>query len=80
MLTVFPPPAQTKTKIININSASQNELTKILQISESLARKIITLRGEPGGFKDSKELTQLIKITTLKWEEWKEQEIIITVK
>jgi hypothetical protein len=41
ILTVFPPPAQTKTKIININSASQEELTGILQISKPLAQKII---------------------------------------
>ncbi len=41
ILTVFPPPAQTKTKTININSASQEELASILQISEALAQKII---------------------------------------
>ena len=54
-LTVFPPPAQSENKVININSASQEELIGILQISEPL--------------------TQLPELTTLKWEEWKEQGI-----
>jgi phosphatidylserine/phosphatidylglycerophosphate/cardiolipin synthase-like enzyme len=38
-LPTSPTPAQTKTKIININSASLEELTVILQISEPLAQK-----------------------------------------
>jgi DNA uptake protein ComE-like DNA-binding protein len=79
ILTVFPPPASTETKIININSASQEELISILQISEPLAQKIITLREGLGGFKDPQDLTQLPEITNLEWKEWKEQGIIITV-
>jgi hypothetical protein len=51
---VFPHLAKTKTKVININSASQEELTSILQISEPLAQKIITAC-----------LTQLPEITNL---------------
>jgi len=66
-------------KIININSASQEELISILQISGPLAQKIIALREELEGFKDPQDLTQLPELTTLEWEEWKEQEIIITV-
>jgi len=80
ILTVFPPPAQSKTKTININSASQDELVKVLQISEPLAQKIIALREKMGGFKNPKDLTQLPEITTLEWEEWEEQGITITVK
>ena len=79
MLTVYPSPAQTKTKIININSTSPEELISILQISEPLARKIIALRDELGGFKDPQDLVQLPEITNLEWEEWQEQGIIITV-
>ena len=79
ILTVFPSPAQTGTKIININSASQEELTSILQMSEPFAQKIITLREELGGFKDSQALTQLPEITNLEWEEWEEEGIEITV-
>jgi phosphatidylserine/phosphatidylglycerophosphate/cardiolipin synthase-like enzyme len=79
LFSVFPPPAQTGTKRININSASQDELIKMLQISEPLAQKIIALRDELGGFKDTKALTQLPEITTLDWQEWEEQGIIITI-
>jgi phosphatidylserine/phosphatidylglycerophosphate/cardiolipin synthase-like enzyme len=80
ILTVFPPPANTKTKIININSASQEELTKILKISQPLAQKIIVLRNELGGFKDPQALTQLPEITNLEWQEWKEEGIIIILE
>jgi phosphatidylserine/phosphatidylglycerophosphate/cardiolipin synthase-like enzyme len=80
ILTVFPPPAQSETKTININSASPEELTSTLQISEPLAQKIIALREELGGFKNPQDLTQLPEITTLEWEEWEEQGIIISIK
>lgn len=65
---------------ININSASQDKLIKVLQISEPLARKIIALRENFRRFKEPKELTQLPEITNLEWEEWKEQGIIITAQ
>ena len=80
ILTVFPPPAQTKTKVTNINTASQEELTSILQISEPLAQKIIALRKELGGFKEPQDLIQLPEITNLEWEEWKDEGIVINVK
>ena len=80
LLTVFPPSAQTGTKVININSASPEELIKILQISEPLAQKIITLRERLGGFKEPQDLTQLPEITNLEWQEWKEEVITIIVK
>ena len=80
ILTVFPPPAQSGTKKININSASQEELISILQITEPLAQKIITLREELGGFKEPQALLQLPETTNLDWREWKEEGIIITIK
>ena len=76
-LPILPTSAQTGPKIVNINTASQYELTTILQITEPLAGKIIALREKPAGFKDPKDLLQLPEITTLDWEEWKEQGIII---
>jgi hypothetical protein len=33
-----------------------------------------------GGFKEPKGFTQLPEITSLEWQEWKEEGIIITVK
>jgi len=80
ILTVFPPSGQPGTKVININSASLDELTSILQISESLAQKIIALREELGGFKEPKDLTKLLEITTLEWKEWTKAGIIIMVE
>jgi phosphatidylserine/phosphatidylglycerophosphate/cardiolipin synthase-like enzyme len=79
-LPTSPTSAKPEDKIININSASLEELTSILQTGEPLARKIIALREELGGFKDPQDLTQLPEITNLEWEEWKEQGIIISVK
>jgi phosphatidylserine/phosphatidylglycerophosphate/cardiolipin synthase-like enzyme len=80
LFSVFPPPAQTGTKRININSASPEELTSILQISEPLAQKIIALREELKGFKELQDLAQLLEITNLEWEEWEEEGVIITVE
>jgi len=74
------PPAKPEDKVININSASPEELTSILQISEPFAQKIIVLREELGGFKDPKTLTQLTELTTLDWKEWKEKGIIINIE
>jgi len=74
-----PTPAKTEDKIININSASLEELTSILKISEPLAQKIITLRDGVGGFKEPQDITQLPEVTNLEWEEWKEEGIIINV-
>ncbi|MCG2790523.1 MAG: phospholipase D-like domain-containing protein [Actinomycetia bacterium] len=80
-LPTSPSPTSPKpeVQIIDINTASQNELIKILKISEPIARKIIALRDELGGFKEPQALTQLPEITNLEWEEWKEEGIIITV-
>ncbi len=90
----LPTSPKPEVQTININTAPQDELIKILKISEPLARKIITLpfmsfprtresiilREEQGGFKESKDLLQLPELTNLEWEEWKEEGIIITVK
>ncbi len=78
-LPVSPTTAKPENKIININSASLEELTSILQISEPLARKIIALREELGEFEEPKDLLQFTEITDLEWEEWEEQGIIINV-
>ena len=77
MSTTSPKP---EIQTININSASQEELTNILQISEPLAQKIIALREELEGFKEPKDLTQLPEITNLDWKEWMEQGIIISIE
>jgi len=71
--------SESESQTININSASLEELISILQISEPLAQKIITLREELEGFKEPQALTQLPEITNLDLREWKEQGIIINI-
>jgi len=79
-LPTFPIPAKPEDKVININSASQDELIKILQISQPLAQKIITIRDSlNGGFKEPKDLLQLPELTNLEWEEWEEEGITIII-
>jgi len=68
-----------EVQTININTASQDELIKILKISESLAQKIIALREELGEFKEPKGLFQLPELTKLNWKEWTEESIIIKI-
>ncbi|GAI32463.1 unnamed protein product, partial [marine sediment metagenome] len=77
-LSTSPTSVKTENKVININSVSQEELIKILKISQSLAQKIIALREELGGFKRLKDLLQLSEFTNLDWREWEEQGIIIS--
>jgi len=80
-LPASPTLAKTEDKVITINSASQDELIKILQISEPLVQKIITLRDSLSGrFKEPKDLLQLPELTNLEWEEWKEEGIVVSVK
>jgi len=80
-LPILPTPVNTGPKIININTASLEELISILQITEPLARKIITLRDSLiAGFKDPQDLLQLPELANLDWQEWKEERIIIIVK
>jgi len=60
---------------------AQPLLTGILQISQPLTQKIITLRDSLSGeFKDPQDLLQLSELTNLDLKEWKEQGIIITAK
>ena len=78
-LPTSPTSAKPEVQTININSASLEELTSILQISEPLAWKIIALSEELEGFKDPQDLLQFTEISDLEWEEWKEEGIIITI-
>ena len=66
---------------ININTTSQDELIKILKISELFSRKIIVLRDSLSGeFKEPQNILQLTELTNLEWKEWEEEGIIFSVK
>jgi len=70
-----------EVRIININNSSQDELIKILKISQPLAQKIINLReSQCGGFKEPKDILQLPELTNLDWREWEKEGIIISVE
>ncbi len=76
-ITVPKPEIQT----ININTTSQDELIKMLKISEPLAHKIIALRDLLiGGFKEPQDLTQLPEITNLDWKEWEKKGTKISIE
>ncbi len=76
----LPTSAKPEFRIININTASQGELTRILKISEPLAWKIIALSNELEGFKEPEDLLHFTEITNLEWEEWKEEGIVLNVQ
>jgi len=76
-LSTSPTSPKPEVQKININTASEDELIKILKISEPLAWKIIALREELREFKEQKDLLQFTEITALEWEEWEEEGIVI---
>ena len=75
--TFLKPEVQT----ININIESQDELIKILKISEPFTQKIINIRERQcGEFKNLKVLFYLPQLINLDFCEWEEEGIIINVK
>ena len=66
-------------QIININTASLEELIYVLEISEHTAIRVIGRRNEMNGFKNPKDITFLIEIGTIVWEEWIKKGIVIVV-
>jgi len=79
-LPTSPTSPKPEIQTININTASQDQLIKILKISKSLAHKITNLReSQCGGFKESKDILQLPELTNLDWREWEEEGIVIII-
>ena len=90
---LFTTSLKPEVQIININTASQDELIKILSISDPMAQKIIDfsfmsfprtresiiLRDELGGLKDLKGLIQLPELTNLDWQECGKEGIIFSL-
>jgi len=83
-----------EVQTININIASQDELIKILKISEPLTQEIVAfpfmsfprmretiiLREKLDGFKEPQDLLQLPELTNLDWQECEKEGIIFSVK
>jgi len=76
MSTTSPKP---KPQTININTASQAELIKVLKISESLAQKIINLRNELCCIKEPKDLLKIPELTNIDLREWENEEVMISI-
>jgi len=60
---------EPEKKIININITSLEKFIQVLGVSEHTAKRIIELRCDMGGFKDPKDITKLIEISTIELEE-----------
>jgi len=69
--------SNTEPQSININTASQAKLVKVLKISEPLTQKIIDLRNELNCFKNPKDLLKIPELTNIDLREWEEEEIEI---
>jgi len=77
--------AKPEVQTININTASQEEPTSNLQISDPLAWKIIaspftSFPRTRESIKDLQAFTQLPELTTLDWKEWIQEGITITTQ
>ena len=66
-------------QIININTASLEELMYVLAISEHTAIRVINRRSDMNGFKNPKDITLLIEIGKIEWEEWIKMGIVIII-
>ena len=66
-----------ESQTININTATQTELVKVLKINELLAQKIINLRNKLSCIKEPKDLLQIPELTNIDLREWEEEGINI---
>jgi len=80
LLNSLTSPTKPIPQTININTASQAELIKVLKISESLSKKIINLRNELNCLKEPKDLLKIPELTNIDLREWEEEGIVVTVE
>ena len=66
-------------QIININTASLEELMYVLEISEHTAMRVIERRKDMNRFKNPRDITFLFEIGTIEWEKWIERGIVIII-
>jgi hypothetical protein len=71
--------SKSEPQTININTASQAELIRVLNIREPLAQKIINLKNEINCFKEPKDLLQIPELTNIDLREWEEEGIKIDI-
>ena len=65
--------AEAQAKVVNINTASVQELELLHGVGPATANRIAEYRTEHGGFKNADELVQVRGIGEKKYEKMKEQ-------
>jgi len=72
--------APSGNKVININTASLEELDHLWGVGEKIAQKIIDYREAHGSFKAPEDIKLIAGIDDKKWDRWEDEGWVIKIK